>query len=142
MHSHNCDNNYSLLDSVAFVHVFHDKDKFTNFRRVTKSQRLFYGTKIITIKSWGEISLTLKIENQISILILKEVAYILTFYLNLVLLDYLENKRYRWHHLSGKICNRNTLQIIGFTSKQGNNYKIGNYKTDIRIALVTLDVLR
>ena len=35
MHSHNFDNNYLLLHSAAFVHVFHDKDKFTNFKRVT-----------------------------------------------------------------------------------------------------------
>lgn len=63
MHSHNSNNNYLLLDSATFVYVFHDKNKFTNFRKVIRGQRLLYGTKVIIIKGWKEISLPLRIKN-------------------------------------------------------------------------------
>lgn len=33
-------NNYTLLDSTASVHIFHNKKKFFNFKKVRKSQRL------------------------------------------------------------------------------------------------------
>ena len=36
MHSYNSDNNYSLFNFTMVIHVFYDKDKFTNFKRVTK----------------------------------------------------------------------------------------------------------
>lgn len=131
MHSHNSDNNYSLLDSVASVHLFHDKDKFTNFKRAIRGQRLLCGTEVIRIEGWREISSLLRIGNRISILILKEVAYVSNFPLNLVSLGCLEDEGYRWHHWSGEIRNKNTLRIIRSTSKQGNNYIIGNFETDI-----------
>ena len=63
VHSHNSNNNYLLLDSAASVHVFYDKDKFTNFKRATRSQGLLCGTEVITIESLGEISLFLGIIN-------------------------------------------------------------------------------
>lgn len=91
MHSHNFDNNYLLLDLAISIYIFHDKDKFINFKRVIKDQRLLYDTKIIIVKSWGEILLPLRIGNQISILILKEIAYVLDFLLKFVSLDWLEN---------------------------------------------------
>ena len=137
VHSHNSDNNYSLLNSAAFVHIFHNKNKFTNFRRVTRGQGLLCGTKIIMIKGWGEISLPLRIGNQTSIFILKDIVYIPNFPLNLISLGWLEDKGDRWHHWSGKICNKNTSWIIRSISRQGNNYKISNFETDIGTALVT-----
>ena len=140
MHSHNSDNNYSLLDSAASVHVFHDKDRFTNFRRATRGQGLLCGTDTITIEGWGEISLPLRIGNRTSILILKEVAYVSNFPLNLVSLACLEDEGYRWHHWSGEIRNKNTSRIIGSTLRQGNNYEIGNFETGIGTALVTLAI--
>ena len=73
-------------------------------------------------------------------MILKEVAYVLNFPLNLISLSCLKDKEYRWHHWSGKIRNKNTSKIIGSTSKQGNNYKIGNFKTGIGTALVTFAI--
>ena len=140
VHSHNSDNNYSLLDSAASVHVFHNKDKFTHFKRATRGQGLLCGTEVIMIEGWGEISLPLRIGNQTSILILKDVAYVPNFPLNLVSLGCLEDKGYRWHHWSGEIRNKNTSRIIGSTSRQGNNYKIGNFETGIGTALVTLAI--
>ena len=50
MHSHNSDNDYLLLNSAASVHVFYDKNTFTNFRRAMRSQGLLCDIKIITIK--------------------------------------------------------------------------------------------
>ena len=49
MHSHNSDNDYLLLNSTAFVHIFHNKNRFTNFRRATKNQRLLCGIETIII---------------------------------------------------------------------------------------------
>lgn len=140
VHSHNSDNNYSLLDSAAFVHVFYDKDKFTNFKRATRGQGLLYSTEIITIEGQREVSLPLRIGNRTSILILKEVVYIPNFPLNLVSLGCLKNKGYRQHYWSGDIYNKNTSWIIGSTSRQGNNYEIGNFETGIGTAMVTLAV--
>ena len=57
VHSHNSDNNYLLLNFAASVHVFHNKDKFTNFKRATRGQRLLCGKEVITIKGWKEVSL-------------------------------------------------------------------------------------
>ena len=95
VHSHNSDNNYSLLDSASSVHVFHNKDKFTNFKRATKGQGLLCGKEVITIKGWRKISLPLKIGNRTSILILKEVVYIPNFPLNSVSLGCLKDEGYR-----------------------------------------------
>lgn len=98
MHSYNSANNYLLFNSAVFVYVFHDKDKFNNFKKATQGPRLLYSTKVIMIKGWGEISLPLRIGNQISILILKKVAYIPNFPLNFVSQGCLEDKTYKWHH--------------------------------------------
>ena len=140
VHSHNSDNNYLLFDSATSIHLFHDKNKFTNFKGATRSQGLLCGTEVITIKGWGEISLPLRIKNRTLILILKRVAYVPNFPLNLVSLGCFEDKGYRWHHWLGKICNKNTSRIIRSIFKQGNNYKIGNFETGIGTALVTLAI--
>lgn len=95
MYSYNFDNNYLLLNFTISVHVFHKKDTFTNFKRVTKDHKLLCSTKIIIIKEWEEILLPLKIKNQILILILKEVAYIPNFSFNLISLDCLKDREYR-----------------------------------------------
>ena len=95
IYSHNSDNDYLLLNSATSVQVFHDKDRFINFRRATKDQRLLCGTETITIEGWGEILLPLKIVNRISILILKEIAYVSYFPLNLVSLTSLEDEGYK-----------------------------------------------
>lgn len=117
MYSHNSDNNYLLFDFNFSVNVFHDKNKFINFKRVTRGQRLLCGIEIIMIKGYGKISLFLRIKNQISILILKKITYVPNFPLNLVSLGCLEDKRYRWHYWSGKICIKNTFQIMRSISR-------------------------
>lgn len=63
MHSHNSDNNDSLLDFTTSIYIFYDKDKFTNFKRFTRGQELLYKIEVITIEGWEEISLPLRIEN-------------------------------------------------------------------------------
>lgn len=50
MHSHNLDNNYLLSDSTLFVHIFYDKDNFTNFKRAIRGQGLLYRTEVIIIE--------------------------------------------------------------------------------------------
>ena len=73
-------------------------------------------------------------------MILKKVAYVSNFPLNLVLLACLEDEGYRWHHWSGKIRNKNTSWIIGSILRQGNNYEIGNFETGVGTALSTLAI--
>lgn len=73
MHRQNSDNDYLLLDSTAFIHDFHDKDRFINFRRATKGQELLCGMDNIIIEGWEEISSSLRIEDQTLILIPKEI---------------------------------------------------------------------
>ena len=51
------------------------------------------------------------------------------FSLNLVSLAGLEDQRLDWDHRSGKI--RSGAQIIGSTSRNGNNYKIGQVSKTI-----------
>lgn len=51
MHNYNSENDYSLLNSTTFVHIFHDKNRLTNFRRVTRGQELLYDTETSTIES-------------------------------------------------------------------------------------------
>lgn len=136
----NCDHNYFSLESVTFIYVFHDKDKFTNFRRVIRGQELLYNTEVILIESWGEILLPLRMRNQISILILKEITYVPNFLLNLVFLASLKNEEYRWHHWSSKIHNKNISRIIGSNFRQGNNYKISNFENIIGTTLLTLAI--
>ena len=111
-HSHNSYNNYLLLDSATSVHVFYDKNRFINFRKAIKDQKLLYGTDTLAIEDWEKISLPLRIGNRTSILILKEVAYVSNFPLNLVSLTYLEDEGYRWYHWSGEIITKNTSRII------------------------------
>lgn len=51
MYSYNFDNNYLLLNYTTFVYIFDDKNRFTNFRKVIKGQKLLYNIKTITIKN-------------------------------------------------------------------------------------------
>lgn len=50
MHNHNFYNDYPLLDFAAFVHKFYNKNRFTNFRKATKDQKLLCDIDIIAIK--------------------------------------------------------------------------------------------
>lgn len=83
------------------------------------------------------MALPLKIGNRTSILVLKNIAYISGFPLNLVSLAVLEDQGFIWHHWSGEIQNKKS-QIIGSTVRQGKNYEIGD-STSMGTALVTLN---
>lgn len=131
--------NHSLFNSTASVHVFYSKKRFSYFKRPTKKQSLLYDRELVSIEGWGEVSLPLKVENQISLLVLKNVAYISSFSLNLVLLGVLENQSFRWHHWSSEIQTRES-QIIESTIRQGKNYKIGNSLLNLGTALATLAI--
>lgn len=50
IHSYNSDNNYSLLYSAASIYVFYNKDRFANFRRATKDQKMVCDINTITIE--------------------------------------------------------------------------------------------
>ena len=80
------------LDLTAFIHVFHLKERFSNFKRSARRQKLLYNRGIITIKGWGEVTLLLKIRNRTSIFALKNVTYITDFLLNFVLLTVLKDQ--------------------------------------------------
>lgn len=124
----------TLLDSAASVHVFNSKDRFSNFRRLARGQKLKCGGEIMLIEGWREVFLPMKVGNWTSILMLRNVAYISNFLLNLILLGTLERKGFKWQHWSGKIQNNKEL-IIGFTVRQGTNYKIGK---NLDTAMTTL----
>ena len=124
----------TLLDSAASVHVFNSKDRFSNFRRPARRQKLKCGGGIMPIKGWGEVSLPMKVGNRTSILMLRNIAYVSNFPLNLILLRTLERKGFKWQHWSGKIQNNKEL-IIGFTVRQGTNYEIGE---NLDTAMTTL----
>ncbi len=49
-----------LLDSATSVHIFNIKEKFSNFKKALKGQGLLCGSNVISIESWGQISLPLK----------------------------------------------------------------------------------
>ena len=68
---------------------------------------------------------------------LRNVAYITGFPLNLVLVMVLEDQGFIWHHWLGEIWNKKS-QIIRSIVKQDRNYRIGN-STSIGTALVILN---
>ena len=63
MHSHSSDNDYSLLDSTFSVNIFHDNNRFTNFKKAIKGQELLCNTDTIAIEGWRKILLLLRIED-------------------------------------------------------------------------------
>lgn len=93
MQSHNSNNNYLLFDFVTLVLNFHNKNRFTSFKKAIRGEKLIYGMDTIAIEGWGEMLLLWKIEDWTSILILKEIAYVSNFLFNLVSLIYLKDKR-------------------------------------------------
>ena len=103
--------NCSLLDSAASVHVFHSKERFSYMRRPTRRQGLLRGGGVVPIEGWGEVTLPLKVGNRTSILVLKNVAYISNFPLNLVSLATLEDQGFRWHHWPP--LGRYTINLLG-----------------------------
>lgn len=125
----------TLLDSAASVHVCHTKERFSNFRRPKGKRGLLCGGGLVPIEGWGEVALPIKVENQTSVLLLKNVAYISNFSLNLVSLGVLEDQGFDWTPRSGQIQN-NKLRIIGYTVRRGNNYKIGNSTSNIATVLI------
>lgn len=84
--------NYSLLDSATSVYVFQNKARFTNFWQAGQKTSLLCGQNIVKIHRQGNISLPLKVENQISLLILKNTAFTPNFLLNLVSLSCLKDQ--------------------------------------------------
>ncbi len=101
-----------LLDSAASVHVSNTKEKFSNFKRVLKGQGLLYGSNLISIEGWGQISLSLKVKSKIKLLTLNNVAYILNFPSNLVSLGCLQKHGFDWSYRSGSMSKNNL--IIGY----------------------------
>lgn len=136
---HTYPDNYSLLDSAASVHVFRNKARFANFKRAGRKANLLCGQNVVKIHGWGDISLPLRVGNRVSLLVLKNVAFVPNFPLNLVSLSCLEDQGLVWNHASGEICN-NAARIIGYTTRNGNNYEIGNSDsvTGMGSALMTL----
>lgn len=104
------------------------------FAKLLKKKKLLCSGGVTAIKGLKEAALPQKVKSCVLILMLKIVAYILNFLLNLVLLPTLEDKSFRWHHWTEKIRNKKS-QIIGSTVRQGKNYKINNLSLIIRIML-------
>ena len=129
---------YSLLDSAASVHVFHTQQQLINFQKsfCAKGEGLFCGTSFVPIKSWGDVSLPLRIRNQTRLLVLKKTALISDFPLNLISLACLEDQGYNWSHRLGEIWRR--ARIIGTTVRNGNNFEIGQTRRILGTALSTL----
>lgn len=73
--------NYLLLDLIFFIYVFYLKERFSDFKKLIRRQKLLYNKKIVLIKSWVKVVLSLKVKNWTSILILKNVTYISNFLL-------------------------------------------------------------
>lgn len=63
MDSYNSDHHYLLLDFATAINIFYDKNKFINFRRVIKGQKLLYCLEIIMIEGQRKRSLSSKIRN-------------------------------------------------------------------------------
>lgn len=116
--------------------MFHTKERFSNFRTSSSDKELLCGTSFVTIERWGDISLPFRIGNQAKLLTLKKVAFVSDFPLNLVLLAGLEDQRLDWSHRSGEI--RNGARIVGTTTRNGNNYKIGETGRILGTAFSTL----
>ena len=127
----------TLLDSAASVHVFNQRDRFSNFRRPLSGQGLRCGNDdIIPIEGWGQVSLPLKVRGRIKLLTLHNVAYISNFPLNLVSLGCLQKRGFDWSPRSGEISKNG--QTIGYTRFRGNNYEIGDNESGLETAFATL----
>lgn len=139
MSNHIYPDHYFLLDSAASVHVFQNKARFSNFKRASRRAHLLCGQNIVKIEGWGNVSLPLKVENQILLLVLKNAAYISNFPLNLVLLLCLEDQSLSWSYEKGENHN-SSLKIIGYTVCNSNNYKISDSDliSGMSLALMTL----
>ncbi len=102
-----------LLDSAASVHVFNIKERFSNFKKGLNGQSLLWGSKIISIKEWGYISLLLKVKCRIKLQTLNNVAWILNFSFNLLSHGCLQKSGFDWSNCSDKISRYH--QLIGYT---------------------------
>ena len=76
----------TLLDSAASVHFFNIKERFSNFKKAPKGQSLLCGRKVISIDGWRQVLLPIKVKSWIKLLTPNNVAYILSFPLNVALL--------------------------------------------------------
>lgn len=130
-------NNYTLLDSAIFVHVFYNKEKFLNFKKSGKGFGLKYGNSIIFIERWGEIILSLKVKNSIKLLIFKQKTYIAKFLGNLIFWEALSRHEFNWKSQSKEIQNL-AKQIIDYTIEWENKYHIGKIKKLLKAAMATL----
>lgn len=96
--SYNFYHNYSLLNSATFVLIFYDKNKFINFKKVTRSPGLLCDINVIMIQGCKKILLSLRVGNYISILISKKATYNPNFPLSLILLGCLKIIEYKRHY--------------------------------------------
>ena len=71
-----------FLDSGAIIHVCNTLSRFTNFRSGTGS--VMTGDLIFEIEAWGIINIKVQTSIINKTIILKDVAYIPIFYINLI----------------------------------------------------------
>ena len=55
--------NCLLLDLTTFIYVLYSKERFNNFKKFAKRQKLLYEENIALIKDWRKIALLLKVGN-------------------------------------------------------------------------------
>ena len=114
------------LDSAASVYVFNIKKRYSNLNKALKGHGLVCGNKVISIKAWWKISLSLKVNSRIKLLTLNNLAYISNFPLNLVFFNYMQKRCFDWSNYLRKISENK--QIIGYTRFHSNNDEIRNDK--------------
>jgi hypothetical protein len=112
-----------ILDSGSSIHVCHDLNRFSNFRRAPRGHYAVCGSGSVTIQGYGEVDVVLTNQKgRKRSLRLYHVAYCPDFPTNLVSLRLLEARGVDWNHRSGQLTLQNDPDVLGLTRRIHNQY--------------------
>ena len=121
VHFQNNQNDDIFMNFDVFIHVFHQRNRFSRFWPFKKKKMLNCENGFVKIQSWKWINIYLRNERRF---ILSKIAYIVSFSVNLIFLARLQNRDIKWNHITKNIIYKKITKIIDRIFRHNNNYWI------------------
>jgi transposase InsO family protein len=122
--------NSAILDSGSNIHIFNDRDRFTNYSPTQSNHFVLAGTHRVPIRGYGTITLTIQNSSETRLWRLHGVAHCKEFATNLVSLQKLEDRGCWWNHKTGYIHDINN-KAIASTERMHGQYVIEYRPTNL-----------
>jgi hypothetical protein len=101
-----------ILDSGASSHIINQGHRFINYDELAKPRYMYAGSHLDAIYGYGDLEITVKIPSGNQILLLRYVAHVLTYQINIVSFCILKKKGVRWDTQNNCLTLEGTLLAL------------------------------